>query len=617
MIFYTTQSLEKPQTLNQIATSTARGLNLQNNSPWSFAFRTDTAHYEILPFSFSSIPLNSGQAWSLEPESATTYLPQSGLTIQVSGSYSSNVVTNFSTNSSLPIYTVPISGNVTIGNTVTTNTTIRNNPTVNINASGNTVTIGNTVTTNTTITNKPTVNINASGNTVTIGNTVTTKTTITNNPTVNINASGNTVTIGNTVTTNTTITNNPTVNISASGNTVTIGNTVTTNTTITNNPTVNISTSGNTVTIGNTVTTNTSITNEPTINISSTGNQIEVAGQIQNSTLTVSQAYAMEYDFTFSASSSQTINQTFAPQNQLTNVLRGKLYLYSPNGYSYNVYITPQANVTSNILSTIPQDNSITVTGATSKSAAGTPGGNTSDFYWQEPQQCNGFQVQLTTSGGATVTENPILWLIFDGNATPLENSYLTAPAYSFLQADTPGGVSAAGSASGNHAFPVSLYTVDSTASPITNTQIGEDNPLFVQQVTSAGFPVNETNPLPIYPSDYAYGMAPFGGGPPPTSTTYATTDSGVHAIQGIFATFVNTATTRQFVNLVFQNNNDTSQTFTILVQVGVDGTTVLNWTFAHPWAPFGSGGNLNFGWNQPNSDAVYGAAYVQYSNGN
>ena len=172
MIFYTTQALENPQTLNQIATSTAGGLNLQNNSPWSFAFRTDTAHYEILPFSFSSIPINPGQAWSLEPESSTTYLPQSGLTIQVSGSYSANTITSFSTNSSLPIYTVPISGNVTVGNTITANTTITNKPTVNISSSGNTVTVGNTVNTNTTITNNPTVNINASGNTVQVAGVV-------------------------------------------------------------------------------------------------------------------------------------------------------------------------------------------------------------------------------------------------------------------------------------------------------------------------------------------------------------------------------------------------------------------------------------------------------------
>ena len=236
MIFYTTQSLEKPQILNQIAPSTAGGLNLQNNSPWSFAFRTDTAHYEILPFSFSSIPLNSGQAWSLEPESSTTYLPQSGLNIQVSGSYSTNVVTSFSTNSSLPIYTVPISGNVTVGNTITTNTTITNNPTVNINASGNTVTVGNTITTNTNITNNPTVNISSSGNTVTVGNTVNVNATVSNKPTVNINASGNTVTVGNTVNTNTTITNNPTVNINSSGNTVQVAGVVDNNVTNVNLP---------------------------------------------------------------------------------------------------------------------------------------------------------------------------------------------------------------------------------------------------------------------------------------------------------------------------------------------------------------------------------------------
>ena len=204
MIFYTTQSLEKPQILNQIAPSTAGGLNLQNNSPWSFAFRTDTAHYEILPFSFSSIPLHAGQAWSLEPESSTSYLPQSGLTIQVSGSYSANTITSFSTNSSLPIYTVPISGNVTIGNTITTNTSITNNPTVNISSSANTVQVGNTVNVNATVSNKPTVNINASGNTVTVGNTVTTNTTITNNPTVNINASGNTVQVAGVVDNNVT-----------------------------------------------------------------------------------------------------------------------------------------------------------------------------------------------------------------------------------------------------------------------------------------------------------------------------------------------------------------------------------------------------------------------------
>ena len=248
MIFYTTQALENPQTLNQIATSTAGGLNLQNNSPWSFAFRTDTAHYEILPFSFSSIPLNSGQAWSLEPESSTTYLPQSGLTIQVSGSYSTNVVTSFSTNSSLPIYTVPISGNVTIGNTITTNTSITNNPTVNISSSGNTVTVGNTVNTNTTITNNPTVNISSSGNTVTVGNTVNVNATVSNKPTVNINASGNTVTVGNTVTTNTTITNNPTVNINASGNTVQVAGVVDNNVTNVNIPVnqmINIGTNSN------------------------------------------------------------------------------------------------------------------------------------------------------------------------------------------------------------------------------------------------------------------------------------------------------------------------------------------------------------------------------------
>ena len=398
--------------------------------------------------------------------------------------------------------------------------------------------------------------------------------------------------------------------------TVNVGNTVNTSATITNEPTFNISSSGNQVVVSNTVTTSTEITNEPTMNISSSGNTIEVGGQIKNSTITMSQAYSMECDFSLSDATSATVTQAFYGENQLTNVLRGKLYLYSPNGYSYLVTITPVSFLSSNTLYGIPQDNSITVTGATSQSGAGQTGSNTSDFYWQRPQQCNGFQITIENS--SAVTENPIMWLIFDGNANPLENSFLGTDAYNFLQADTAeAGVSVAGSANGNHAFPVSLYTVDSTASPITNTQIGENNPLFVQQVTSAGFPVSATNPFPIYPSDFSYGMGTFGTGAPPTSTAYTTTDSGVHAIQGIFATFANTATTRQFVNLIFQNNNDTSQTFTILVQVGIDGTTVLNWTFAHPWAPFGSGGNLNFGWNQPNSDAVYGAAYAQYSNGN
>ena len=454
--------------------------------------------------------------------------------------------------------------------------------------------------------------------TVNVGNTVNTSATITNEPTFNISSGGNTVSIGSSVPLSTTVTNSPDVNIAsiASGATVNVGNTVNTSATITNEPTFNISSSGNQVVVSNTVTTSTEITNEPTMNISSSGNTIEVGGQIKNSTITMSQAYSMECDFSLSDATSATVTQAFYGENQLTNVLRGKLYLYSPNGYNYLVTITPVSFLSSNTLYGIPQDNSITVTGATSQSGAGQTGSNTSDFYWQRPQQCNGFQITIENS--SAVTENPIMWLIFDGNANPLENSFLGTDAYNFLQADTAeAGVSVAGSANGNHAFPVSLYTVDSLASPITNTQIGENNPLFVQQVTSAGFPVSSTNPFPIYPSDYAYGMGTFGGGPPPTSTAYTTTDSGVHAIQGIFATFVNTATTRQFVNLVFQNNNDTSQTFTILVQVGIDGTTVLNWTFAHPWAPFGSGGNLNFGWNQPNSDAVYGAAYAQYSNGN
>ena len=372
----------------------------------------------------------------------------------------------------------------------------------------------------------PSVNIGtiASGATVDIGNTVTTNASITNEPTFNISSTGNSVKVTESVPISAAVTNSPNVNIAsiASGATVDIGNTVTTNASITNEPTFNISSTGNSVEITNTVTTNTSITNEPTMNISSSGNQIEVAGQIQNSTLTVSQAYAMECDFTFSASSSQTINQTFAPQNQLTNVLRGKLYLYSPNGYSYNVYITPQANVTSNILSTIPQDNSITVTGSTSVSGAGTPGANTSNFYWQEPQQCNGFQIQLTTSSGGTVTENPILWLVFDGNATPLENSYLTAPAYSFLQADTSVGVSAAGSASGNHAFPVSIYSVNDAVSPISNTQISTTNPFPIAvmntptvqgindtvNVAQAGVGSSTSNPLFVAQAQSGSGMS-------------------------------------------------------------------------------------------------------------
>ena len=162
-------------------------------------------------------------------------------------------------------------------------------------------------------------------------------------------------------------------------------------------------------------------------------------------------------------------------------------------------------------------------------------------------------------------------------------------------------------------------WAVDGSSSPdISTVSTPESVQIGMTNSSGNGELISPTYPFPVYQNDYAQGMAVFGYGVLPTSVAYTTTGTDVSCIEGIFATFANTTSSRQPVYLAIQNNNDTSQVYTIVVQIPPSGGASLNWTFPHPWAPFGvsSGVSLNFGWSQANADAVHGGAYAQLSNG-
>ena len=231
------------------------------------------------------------------------------------------------------------------------------------------------------------------------------------------------------------------------------------------------------------------------------------------------------------------------------------------------------------------------------------------------------FDLSSSSASGYGTTEYMIrdnLGAVYQANA--LSISFLQTYSTTAQEADT---VTFYWAVDGSSVPDVStVLTPESVQIGMTNSSgdgqlISPTYPLPTQSTITdtAGdvVPVGYNNPLPVFTDNYPQSLFLIGTGAVPDAATYNTTGTGIAAIGNIFGTLYNTATSAQYVNLLFQNDDATASVFTMVLHVDASSEIVVNFPFPNPWAPFGmSGVSLNFGWDTATADTVYGTLYVQ-----